>query len=105
MTEKNDKLFPCNFCRFQINGLCRRNPPVQVWDSKSQEARPFYPFVEDEIGDKDLHGCFSGEPREPRTCNICIKAGLISCMLYDRFELTLPCGIREWHCSEWEGEA
>jgi hypothetical protein len=92
----NDKPFPCEDCRFNIDDNCRRNPPTALWIGGELSA--FYPSV------RHMSGCFAGEPRIERSCVNCINQATIACRLYDMWQLSSPAGATNWHCCEWEGE-
>jgi hypothetical protein len=54
--ENKEPIEKCNQCRFEILGMCRRNPPTSVWFGG--ELSSWYPAV------RGMEGCFAGELKE-----------------------------------------
>ena len=54
--ENKEPIEKCNQCRFEILGMCRRNPPTSVW--VGDELSSWYPAV------RGMEDCFAGEPKE-----------------------------------------
>lgn len=73
MPRDNNRPFDCKDCKFNIDGECRRNPPVTVpvphldvgqnkalWDTS---VGTWFPRAD--------RGCFAGEPRVEKVCKTC----------------------------------
>jgi len=97
MPRNNDKLFPCEQCRFNVDGHCRRNPPesthqaVAIQDGHGKVAA--ISWWTPAVG-----GCFAGEPKVDRCCNTCDghwTCGIEYQARDDGFNLS------EWYCSDW----
>jgi hypothetical protein len=94
MPRDNDKPFPCKDCRFEIGGVCFRNPPSAVWIGGLRNT--FYPSIHNVAS-----GCFAGEPRVQRSCDTCrIKN---TCGIRKDL-LSMDTDLIEWHCCEWEAK-
>jgi hypothetical protein len=107
MPRTNDKPFPCEDCRFNIDDHCRRNPPAIVenvhYTDSGHGLRAEVHIVSHYPNTK--HGCFAGEPlkREYRSCNNCGRASncKVNAKLWEAHFIH-PVG---WHCSDWQVSA
>jgi hypothetical protein len=100
MPRANDKPFPCEECRFNWKGECRRNPPSAM----PYPQFPTQAYKEGQIGvvasfPHATLGCFAGEPRVARSCGNCRKIAWLECPVARLYSWKRPDG---WHCSEWE---
>jgi hypothetical protein len=93
MARINTEPIPCENCRFNIGGVCFRNPPSSVWIGG--QLNTFYPSIHNVAS-----GCFAGEPRVQRSCRNCKIDS--TCFVRIRVIGQEIWILEDWHCSEWE---
>lgn len=108
MTRANEKPFPCEDCRFNIEGYCRRNPATPIVTSSWHEddgklkvrTQLVYPYIA-----SPMSWCFAGEPKVAQSCGNCGKHR--TCIWIRKLThadwdpIVIDSG---WHCSDWESE-